>query len=294
MVELASTETGKGDSLIGTRQPVTGAKDKTVHDWLEEHISIKDMDGVVGYGVNDDAPGINAALTNLASSNKPVVFVPGVYVVNSSITFNVPVVFFVRCRSEAKEWAVVRFNQLIEAGEYTIFYTTDDFVSNYLAVPSIKIPFGPVRIEWFGAKKVNTFDDIASASDCSGAFLKAWHATCGEFKPVSVVGQSYMQSEFFHSYIKLACGKYRMDKKLKCWYRVVTSQLIRYNKNGGGIIGEGQGVLVIIFADSTYEGNAFIEFSDMSGQLHEFRDFEVTFYDPNRLAMIAGLGRLES
>lgn len=139
-----------------------------------------------------------------------------------------------------------------------------------------------MRIEWFSAKKINTFDDIPSASDCSGAFLKAWHATCGEFKPVSVVGQSYMQSEFFHSYIKLGCGKYMMDKKLKCLYRVVTPPLIRYNKNAGGIIGEGQGVSVIVFTDSTYEGNAFMEFRDMSGQFHEFRDFEVTFYNPNQ------------
>lgn len=136
-----------------------------------------------------------------------------------------------------------------------------------------------MRIEWFSAKKINTFDDIPSASDCSGAFLKAW---CGEFKPVSVVGQSYMQSEFFHSYIKLGCGKYMMDKKLKCLYRVVTPPLIRYNKNAGGIIGEGQGVSVIVFTDSTYEGNAFMEFRDMSGQFHELRDFEVTFYNPNQ------------
>lgn len=289
--DLSDISVDDGDALVATKQPIEGAKDKTVHDWLAEHISIKDMAGVIGDGVNDDAPGINAALTNLASSNKPVVFVPGVYLVNSNITFNVPVVFSYGAILKPRNGAVIRFNQQIEAGEYTIFDTTDDFVSNYLAVPSIKIPFGPVRIEWFGAKKVNTWDDIASASDCSDAFLKAWHATCGEFKPISVVNQSYLQSEFFHSYIKLGCGKYRMDKNLKCWYRVTSPSVIRYNKNGGGVIGEGQGLSLIVFTNSTYEGNAFMEFSDMSGQLHEFRDFEVTFYNPNKTDDDRWIGR---
>ncbi|HGT0848567.1 TPA: phage tail fiber protein [Enterobacter kobei] len=290
MVELASTETGKGDSFIGTRQPVTGAKDKTVHDWLAEHISIKDMNGVVGDGVNDDAPGINAALTNLASSNKPVVFVPGVYVVNSSITFNVPVVFSYGAVLKPRNGAVIRFNQQIEAGEYTIFDTTDDFVSNYLAVPSIKIALGYVRPEWFGAKTVSSYAELATSIDCSTAFHKAWHATCGEFN-VELTPGSFYQSEFYHSYILLAAGKYRIDSHLKFWYRVVSPSVIRYNKNGGGIVGAGMGLSLIVLTNPNDESNGALEFSDMSGEVHMFRDFKVTFYDFNATGEARWFGR---
>lgn len=290
LLQLASTETGKGDSLIGTRQPLNGAKDKTVHDWLAEHISIKDMEGVVGDGANDDAPGINAALANLASSNKPVVFVPGIYFVNSNITFNVPVIFSYGAVLKPRNGAVVRFNQQIEAGEYTIFDTTDDFVSNYLAVPSIKIALGYVRPEWFGAKTVSSYAELATSIDCSTAFHKAWHATCGEFN-VELTPGSFYQSEFYHSYILLAAGKYRIDSHLKFWYRVVSPSVIRYNKNGGGIVGAGMGLSVIVLTNPADENNAAIEFSDMSGELHMFRDFKVTFYDFNATGENRWFGR---
>ena len=287
---LSSDADGFGDSLIATMQPINGSKIKTVHDWLSEHISIKDMANVTGDGVTDDAPGINAALENLSSSGNPVVFVPGTYLINSNITFNIPVTFIHGAVLKIRNGAVVKFNAEIDAGCYQIFDTEDDFIANYLTVPSVKVPTGPVRPEWFGAKTVNTYDELASSIDCTDAFHKAWHATCGEFN-VEVVAGSYYQSEYFQSYILLSPGKYRIDSHLKLWYRVTSPSTIRYNKNGGGMIGAGMGLSYIVLTNPSEESNAAIEFSDMSGEMHTFQGFKVTFYDFNATGDARWAGR---
>ncbi len=287
---LSSDAVGFGDSLIATMQPINGSKIKTVHDWLSEHISIKDMANVTGDGVTDDALGINAALENLSSSGNPVVFVPGTYLINSNTTFNVPVTFIHGAVLKIRNGAVVKFNAEIDAGCYQIFDTEDDFIANYLTVPSVKIPTGPVRPEWFGAKTVNTYDELASSIDCTDAFHKAWHATCGEFN-VEITPGSFYQSEFCHSYILLSAGKYRIDNHLKFWYRVTSPSVIRYNKNGGGIVGAGMGLSFIVLTNPNDESNAAIEFSDMSGEMHMFRDFKVTFYDFNASGEARWYGR---
>lgn len=62
MLELASIEDGKGDELVATKQPFTGAKNQTVHTKLAQVINVLDFDGVVGDGVNDDTAGIQAAV----------------------------------------------------------------------------------------------------------------------------------------------------------------------------------------------------------------------------------------
>ncbi|HFZ8088688.1 TPA: phage head-binding domain-containing protein, partial [Salmonella enterica subsp. enterica serovar Waycross] len=36
--QLASSEDGKGDNLVAVKQPVSNAKDRTVHDWLSDII----------------------------------------------------------------------------------------------------------------------------------------------------------------------------------------------------------------------------------------------------------------
>lgn len=49
MIQLASAEDGKGDALIGMKQPLHGAASRTVHDKLLETISIRDF-GAIGDG----------------------------------------------------------------------------------------------------------------------------------------------------------------------------------------------------------------------------------------------------
>ncbi|WP_206730228.1 hypothetical protein, partial [Escherichia coli] len=47
LLQLASTEDGKGDALIGMKQPLASAVSRTVHDKLLEILSVKDF-GAIG------------------------------------------------------------------------------------------------------------------------------------------------------------------------------------------------------------------------------------------------------
>lgn len=51
LLELASTQDGKGDALIGVKQPFTGGYARTQHDKNTESLSIKDF-GAIGDGAN--------------------------------------------------------------------------------------------------------------------------------------------------------------------------------------------------------------------------------------------------
>lgn len=232
--------------------------------------------GAVGDGLTDDSQ----VVISQAESGSAVLFGPGSYLITSNVTFKKPVKFENGAKLVIRNGASVRFDSEIIAGLYEIFDTTDDFVQDYLTVPSVKIPMGPVRPEWFGAVAVNSYNDLAGAVDCASAFHKAWHATCGEFNVVISEG-SFYQSEFYHSWIQLCAGKYRINKRLKLWHRVTSPTTVRYNKNGGGIIGEGMGLSVIVQTNSSDENNAIIELSDMSGEMHIFKGFKVTFFDPS-------------
>lgn len=268
-----------GDAIVAVKQPVTGALARTVHSKLSETIVVSDFDGVDVSGATSSVTAITAAQDYAVSSNTGIHFTAGVYLVDSDITFTVPVSFDVGAILKVRSAQIIMSSEII-AGLHQIFDTEDDFITDYLTVPSVKVPTGPVRPEWFGAKAVNTYDELASSIDCTNAFHKAWHATCGEFN-VEVVAGSYYQSEYFQSYILLSPGKYRIDSHLKLWYRATSPSTIRYNKNGGGMIGAGMGLSYIVLTNPLEESNAAIEFSDMSGEMHTFQGFKVTFYDFN-------------
>ena len=84
-----TTDVAKGDALIGFRQSnssgvLTGAVGKTVHDKLQEIVSVKDF-GAVGDGIADDTSAIQAAID--AVSRGVLVFPQGTY--NTSATINI-------------------------------------------------------------------------------------------------------------------------------------------------------------------------------------------------------------
>ncbi|WP_337083679.1 glycosyl hydrolase family 28-related protein [Citrobacter freundii] len=92
MLELASIEDGKGDELVATKQPFTGAKNQTVHTKLAQVINVLDFDGVVGDGVNDDTAGIQAAVNATPWGGKIIFSTPKVsYKVSSEISINKPI-----------------------------------------------------------------------------------------------------------------------------------------------------------------------------------------------------------
>lgn len=85
-LDLANTsDSTKGDALLGVKQPFTGAFARTQHDKNAEFVSIKDF-GAVGDGVTDDT----AALTAALAASKHVVVPSGLTPLISS-TVTVPV-----------------------------------------------------------------------------------------------------------------------------------------------------------------------------------------------------------
>jgi hypothetical protein len=90
------TQFSQNDQLITTRYqntntPVQGSTPRTLQSKLNDFASIKDF-GAVGDGITDDAPAINAAITNLLQGNPQsgnlsatLYFPPGTYIINSSI-----------------------------------------------------------------------------------------------------------------------------------------------------------------------------------------------------------------
>ncbi|EBM6935675.1 hypothetical protein D3Q75_21480 [Salmonella enterica] len=279
--QLASHAAGNGDELVAVKQPIENSKERTVHDWLADIITAKDGANIIADGINNDAVGINALLPVLSDLQRELILVPGVYLINDDITIDIPVTFQPGAIIKPRNGAQVTFNAEIMAGNYHIFDTEDDFYASPVAAPSVKIAKGGVKPEWFGAKTVSSYDEISTSINCSHAFMKAWRATTGEY--TANVTSSYRQSEYMHSYIELSAGKYRMDKEVFLGHTDFTPTTVRYNKNGGGVIGKGAGLSVLVFTDSEYAGNAFFSAVDMSGDMHEFRSFKCTFYCPSKV-----------
>lgn len=63
LLQLASTDPGKGDALIAVKQPYTNSVARTQHDVNADYISVKDF-GVVGDGVTNDTAAFQAALNS--------------------------------------------------------------------------------------------------------------------------------------------------------------------------------------------------------------------------------------
>lgn len=95
--DLANTANpALGDSLVGFRQSnslgnLTGSVGRTVHQKLQESVSVKDF-GAVGDGITDDSAAIQAAVNSFTASGVggEIFFPKGNYKINTKIT--VPVI----------------------------------------------------------------------------------------------------------------------------------------------------------------------------------------------------------
>ena len=95
-----TTNPALGDALVGFRQSnsagnLSGAVGRTVHDKLQDIISIKDF-GAVGNGVTNDAAAVQTAIDSFPNNTNVTLFVPnGTYFLNSAISLNTKKVLFI-------------------------------------------------------------------------------------------------------------------------------------------------------------------------------------------------------
>ncbi|EOU4281606.1 hypothetical protein OFN94_07730 [Escherichia coli] len=84
LIELASTDDGKGDSLIGVKQPYAGAVGRTQHDFNAQFISIKDFLGDEYSGATDASPAFSTA-NALVPKGKQILVPAGNYMLNTEV-----------------------------------------------------------------------------------------------------------------------------------------------------------------------------------------------------------------
>jgi hypothetical protein len=89
LIELASSEDGKGDSLLCVKQPFTNSSSRTQHDKNLDRVSILDFLGVKGDGVTDCTAGIQFAANYSKLTGKAIDFPAGNYLTKDSISISV-------------------------------------------------------------------------------------------------------------------------------------------------------------------------------------------------------------
>lgn len=91
LIDLASTEDGKGDALIAVKAPFIGAIARTQHQKNADVVSLKDF--ATGDGVSDEYIAIMAAYNWAASHGKSLFIPAGVYKFSQKLVFSTPGVF---------------------------------------------------------------------------------------------------------------------------------------------------------------------------------------------------------
>ncbi|MDE9540629.1 phage head-binding domain-containing protein [Xenorhabdus bovienii] len=272
--QLISDDIDKGDALIAVKQPIDGSIERTVHDWIADLVTVKDM-GLKGDGVTDESPLLLSTLASLSSNNLGIIFPPGVYLCNADIVFDIPSYFMKGAILKPRIGAQLTFSNEIHAGRFQIFDTNDDFYEEQSAKTSVKIAKGRVCPEWFGAETTANIDDILKISDSSDAYRKAFRSSTGDF--IQVNDTTY-KSEYNCQKISLNSGHYRMDKPTMHGF---FKDSIFFKVNGGGTVGKGMGNTIIVYTDLRYEGNSYFDASYGSYEMHEFKDFKCTAFNPD-------------
>ncbi|MEG2664571.1 MAG: phage tail protein [Hafnia sp.] len=91
LLELASTEDGKGDALLAVKAPFIGARARTQHEKNADVVSV--LDAAEGDGIADDYEAIMDVYNYAASKGKSLVVPPGIYKFSQKLLFDIPGVY---------------------------------------------------------------------------------------------------------------------------------------------------------------------------------------------------------
>ena len=91
LIQLASTADGKGDALIGVKQPFTGSVGRTQHDVNAEVVSVQDFGAIPDFDRTsntgtDNTAAFQAALDYCKASKKALFIPSGWYLINGNLT----------------------------------------------------------------------------------------------------------------------------------------------------------------------------------------------------------------
>lgn len=160
----------------------------------------------------------------------------------------------------------------VNAPERQVFYTHNDFDTDPREPTDIKLVRHKVKPEWFGAKKVDSIDDVKTIPDQTSVMFKAIRAAIGNY-----VDEGRWVSENPKSLLKLGTGYYRVDKDLSFGFRYEGET---YFLNGSGIVGDGYNASYLIRTDLT-NTDRVCSIRYHTRELTIARDFKVNAYDPD-------------
>jgi len=161
-----TTNVNKGDALVGFRQSTSAgayvsAVGRTVHDKLQESVSVKD------FGALTNGTDASVAFNN-ANAASAILIPSGTYTINSNVTFTSPVTMQGGAKLNIATGVTVAFTKAFDANIYQVFSITGTgkvtFNWQYL---SVGYP------EWWGAAGDGATDSYAGITAC----LLACHIT---------------------------------------------------------------------------------------------------------------------
>lgn len=223
--------------------------------------------GAKGDGVTDDTN----AITTTQTKGDRVVFTSGTYLINSSITFTGTVYIYPGAVLKVRNGAVLTFNGGIEAGWYTIFDTTDDFVNSFTANSSIIINGCTVKADWF-ASKVFSQENILTITDQTNNLMKAYRAAAGNW----VANGANYKTANPNAVLQLGFGYYRVDGQIN-FSKIITG--VYYQVDGFHLTGQGMNASFLMRTNMST--TAYVLYVLYTGEMTTIDNFKVVAYNPS-------------
>jgi len=235
----------------------TGAVPTTVQAKLRESVSVLDF---------------ATPLAASASGSLNLIFPVGNYTIGTNTIFPMPVTVMPGALITVSAGIVATFNAGIEAGDYTIFSTSDDFLTNPTAVTSVVIRNCNVKADWFCAK-VADIQNILTIPDQTNNLTKAYRAAVGNY---AVAEGANWRIQYPDGVLELGHGYYRVDKTF-AWGSGIGPY---YKVTGFKMLGAGVNASYLIRTDmAALDYVLFGAF--FTGELTVCHGFKISAYNPS-------------